>query len=796
METIAASEPFVFGPREGREGKKTFVFGEKKEGEAQLKSKSVYVKSTKRTKDSKKKPQPSIPMKRANAFKPVPRDQTEAKNILKNIKIKDGIIQGIQLPKEAKDAAPVLTKILRDTFTPEPQPVTGDRSKSKKSSSVIEGKIEEKLRYENIELAPPKKNDSNYKPPAEEPGPKSPENPDPENPDESREFGVTLPGVETEYLFYAVCKFVLFDRRYINYNVYRRGPDGRWFFLYSLIAYTSSSQVGSWRLCLTEAGNRLAKFDDYTQSTALHPSICILMSQSFYNSRLPWAYENEVSTDPQVTAATQARNRARNSIQAGVIVATDYSNVMEGGPQQYLSYPPVYLKSNPDPALTRIIVGRGIPDMFNFWSEIDGQGVIRHKKGTCGSKELYEDQIIQHLKDFTQDLTGAYQPIIHIFLYDDKMTYVTQDKKLFKSTAQVFLIISRKIDDNPVLPTFIMQVCVAYTIEQWIIPFTMNIFQVPDFLNQFLEGNITDNQMLQQGFALQMRIYGSYVMGMPVPDWRVNQLGLPPLNIIGDYFTCKPMEYTTQCRIVEYLRLQNNPSIKIPTVLIENYHYVGYRNSANFPFNIIYRLTPGEIEIIYKYREDNAVIREKSINTDDDLNFLDREIQASTGAAAAIQADMQAAKTPRFLTIEYPFFVEEMGRHVAIVQGDVNQNRTLTEIGKQKLLSLGTIPRENDKISVIADITRQNSFNRTLKLLNEVNKKILGGIQEGIRSFTIYLNDSDGGPVEISGGRKTRKNKMKKTNKNKNKKQYKNKRHTNKRKKCKQLMRKTMNRKM
>jgi hypothetical protein len=509
---------------------------------------------------------------------------------------------------------------------------------------------------------------------------------------------------------------------------------------------------------------------------------------------LPWAYENEVSPDPQVTAATQARNIARNSIQAdGVIVATDYSNVMEGGLQQYLSYPPVYFKSNPDPALTRIIVGRGIPDMFNFWSEYDGQGVIRHKKGTCGSKELPEIQIIQHLKDFTELLTAAYQPIIHIFLYDDKMTYVTQDKKLFKSTAQVFLIISKKNRED--LPTFIMQVCVYYTIEQWIIPPIMNVFEEQGFLNQFLEGNI-DLRMQQQGFKLQMRIYGSYVMGMPVPDWRVNQLGLPPLNIIGDLSTCKPMEYITQCRIMEYLGLQGNPSVKIPVELIENYHSVAHRHSANFPFNIIYGLTPGEIEIIYKYREDNAVLRAMPINTDNDLDFLDREIQASA-AAAAIQADIQAAKIPRFLTIEYPFLekdAQKMG--VALNQRYVGQNKTLTEDGKQILLS--SVQKENFGFEGMVDPTRQNSFNKTLNLLKTVNEKIIGGIQQGInsiRTFTIQLKDSDGGPVVTSGGRKTRKN-MKKTNKNKNKKQYKNKRNTNKRKKCKQLMRKTMNRKM
>jgi hypothetical protein len=298
-------------------------------------------------------------------------------------------------------------------------------------------------------------------------------------------------------------------------------------------------------------------------------------------------------------------------------------------------------------------------------------------------------------------------------------------------------------------------------------------------------------------------------MGMPLPDWRVNQLGLPPLNIIGDFSTCKPMEYITQCRIFEYLALQGNISVNIPTELIENYHYIGYRNSANFPFNIIYGLTPQEIDIIYKYREDNAVIRAMSINTDNDLNFLNREIQASAAAiqnAAAIQADITAAKIPRFLTIEYPFFVKEAKGVVNINRNsriDVNpKNGTLTEVGKQKLLSSGKFPGKNNILPRIVDPTRQNSFNKTLNLLKTVNEKIIGGIQQGIqqgigliRSFTIQLKDSDNSPVEISGGRKTRKNKRKRKMKT-NKKQYKNKRNTNKRKKCKQLMRKTMNRKM
>jgi hypothetical protein len=109
-------------------------------------------------------------------------------------------------------------------------------------------------------------------------------------PENIKRFGVVIegigdkiPGTQTSgdktYLFYMLSKFVLFDRRYINYNVYTKpavvaAADAAWEFQYSLVAYTSSSQVGSWRLCLTEAGNRLNKFDDYVQSTTLHYKIC------------------------------------------------------------------------------------------------------------------------------------------------------------------------------------------------------------------------------------------------------------------------------------------------------------------------------------------------------------------------------------------------------------------------------------------------------------------------------------------------------------------------------------------
>jgi len=110
--------------------------------------------------------------------------------------------------------------------------------------------------------------------------------------------------VINEYVFTLVSKSVLFDRRYVNFNVYRRvtaeeaalppldtdiviqGIRRR--LIDRLAAYASSSQVGSWRLCKTESGNRLNKFDDYVQSTVIQWKLTRFICYWFYRYELLW----------------------------------------------------------------------------------------------------------------------------------------------------------------------------------------------------------------------------------------------------------------------------------------------------------------------------------------------------------------------------------------------------------------------------------------------------------------------------------------------------------------------------
>ena len=109
--------------------------------------------------------------------------------------------------------------------------------------------------------------------------------------------------------FTLINKCVLFDRKYVNFDVYRIFNaeeieaaddvvtvigDIRWKLEHTLTAYGSSSQVGSWRLCKLEAGNRLNKFDDYVQSTVLQWELARFICYWFYRYQLPWDDEPEV----------------------------------------------------------------------------------------------------------------------------------------------------------------------------------------------------------------------------------------------------------------------------------------------------------------------------------------------------------------------------------------------------------------------------------------------------------------------------------------------------------------------
>jgi hypothetical protein len=583
----------------------------------------------------------------------------------------------------------------------------------------------------------------------------------PPTPENISIFGVEIDGIDGKYLFYIVSKFVLFDRRYINYNVYKK-VNGRWVFLYSLVAYTSSSQVGSWRLCITEAGNRLNKFDDYVQSTTLHYKICQKMCELYYDPRLLWANEPVRDTpDGPVNNETQARNAARNPIVQGVQSARDYDPfVMEGGAYQYLSYPEAYSKTNPNYIITGIVRGRGIPDIFNFWSN--------NVRGKCGDKDyivdgqltiLSEQRIIKFLDEFSGKLSDNYTPRQHAFLYNDHMTYNTPtDRKRFSSEATIFLIRSEKNPDSDKLlhnyhrrseyPQFIDQICVFYKMRQ--------------------ENENGD---------VELDVAGSYAQSMPLPLHIVNQLGLYLFYYKGGPYICKPLEYSSQCRVMEYAA----PDKIIPIEILENYKFVGFRYSAHYPFYEIYDYDKNDKNIIDKYREGQAIIRTLPIKTDDDLASI-----TATNPAAAVAAIASVQGMPRFLTIQYPFLRRDLEavQRVIIPQRDLEPGPglKLSETGKNHFLTLSiTADPANINIqNVIAEQPqpqRSNSFNKILlygkNLLHNAQIKLSGFF---LKDVPTELNSVP--VISISGGQKT--------NKTKNKKQYKNKLQTYKRKKCKQ----------
>jgi len=151
-----------------------------------------------------------------------------------------------------------------------------------------------------------------------------------------------------KYIFKLISKCVLFDRRFVNFNVYRRSDDEeaeleaeletdiqidgiRWKLIHELTVYASSSQVGSWRLCKNEPGNRLNKFDDYVQSTVIQWKLSRFICFWFYRYQLPWDNEpnvvanqaldlsreditlNQLQAD-QINAQINTRNRIRNNL--------------------------------------------------------------------------------------------------------------------------------------------------------------------------------------------------------------------------------------------------------------------------------------------------------------------------------------------------------------------------------------------------------------------------------------------------------------------------------------------------
>jgi hypothetical protein len=130
-----------------------------------------------------------------------------------------------------------------------------------------------------------------------------------------------------EYTFTLNSKCIMHDRRYVSFTV--SGGDLQQNL--ELTAYASSSQVGSWRLCKTEKGNRLNKFDDYVQSTIIQWKLTRFICYWFYRHQLLWDDEPDIEVgsvlDPsrpnikvtgvqaaQMNQVITERNQIRNNL--------------------------------------------------------------------------------------------------------------------------------------------------------------------------------------------------------------------------------------------------------------------------------------------------------------------------------------------------------------------------------------------------------------------------------------------------------------------------------------------------
>jgi hypothetical protein len=296
-------------------------------------------------------------------------------------------------------------------------------------------------------------------------------------------------------------------------------------------------------------------------------------------------------------------------------------------------------------------------------------------------------------------------------------------------------------------------------------------------------------------------VAGSYVQSMMLPYYIVNQLGLYLFYYKCGFYVCKPLEYTTQCRVLEYIRNDGNTTL-IPIEIIENYKFVGYRNSANYPFfcPTIYNYSPDDINNIYRYYEHNyeiqqAIIRTMPINND------------ATMAATTVPLAPAVPQMARTLTIEYPILkreLEETLRPTSIrinEQTDLEQIQIpgqasisgpiLSETGKQKFLSMSIVnPNNTIRPTIITqdELDKSTSLNKAYTYLQGVVRIARDRIKKVI-SFNqkdVPINNNSVPVIPISGGRYRRK-----TNKNKNQKRYKdNSRKTNKKRKRGQ--RKTM----
>ena len=412
-----------------------------------------------------------------------------------------------------------------------------------------------------------------------------------------------------EFVFVLKSKFILFDRRYINYNVIEFQTNK---LLHCLTAYTSSSQVGSWRLCMTEAGNRLNKFDDYVQSTVIHWLLSKFFAENFYSPTLPWASEPNGGDSIRTKDPVDDTNRTGDNRNASRITpagAIDVEYVREGANFEYIIFPIEYVRTDNNDDIVKQILGRGKRTIkpFNYWTP---------DKGTCGTYKIEKLDITPVLKEFSNLLETTYTvetPVEE--LYSDKMKYITLEGKYFEQNARVFRAKLNLIAGQEGKKVDIIYV--HYEIRQWInVDDYTHDQTIINQINQRIDLNPEEKDTeINSRINPEINVRGFYVLSVLQPDsdilpyYNINQLGLYITYVKAGYYVCKPLDYEAQCSF---------PG----NTVNENYRFIGFRYSHLFPFNKIYGFTPDQISLLETYSEQlhelysNKIQRNIQKNTD------------------------------------------------------------------------------------------------------------------------------------------------------------------------------------
>jgi hypothetical protein len=351
------------------------------------------------------------------------------------------------------------------------------------------------------------------------------------------ELSVTI----NHYSFTLISKLVIFDRRYVNFNITNTNGVTT-----QHTAYASSSQVGAWRLCMRK-GNSLDKFDDYVQSTLLHWRLSKLICDNFYSSLLKWDYEPN-NAESQYGITCEQRNSFRNDAaafqaafpvlfdQAALDGAVDMAHVIDGiGLLEYRNEPLEYMtRTEPNPQVIHLILGRGVGELdaderarqvecnyrhlqgdnppheeipapcpFNYWTEPIGHCGSNSNEGIWIGDELVsatvqpnlfinrftQNSIKWHLKQFSDQIMLVYdiESLINNRITQMKITELYSDCMSYKNFVQRATIYNVKLIVNPsqtlCLPGIARNVNLIYahyTIKQWRLEPNVQIIPEPE----------------------------------------------------------------------------------------------------------------------------------------------------------------------------------------------------------------------------------------------------------------------------------------------------------------------------